>query len=491
MEYILAIDQGTTKTMALIIDRSGQVVGEGAQEIPQHFKPGGFVEHDGNEIKKSVKNACLMAINQAGVNPKNFLGIGITNQRETVCLFDKDANPIFPFIVWQCRRSKQICLELRKQNLQNILQQKTGLTLDPYFSASKLLWIFREVPEILLKAQQGQILFGTVDTFLTYWLSGNELYITDATNASRTMLMDIHNCQWSDECLELFSVPKTFVPQIVKNLGPFGKTKNLDVLPDGIPILALAGDQQAALFGQTCFDKGETKATFGTGSFILINTGHDLVFSKHGLISSVAFFINERPFYCLEGSSFIAGALMQFCRDNLGLVTSAEEIDELAQSTHSSADVLFIPALCGLSSPHWLADAKGMICGLDRATDKTHIARAALEGIALQNTDIMLAMAQDGIKPLSLKVDGGAAKSNLLMQIHADLLGIHCIRPEMTQKTALGVAFLAGLAAKVFNNLDDIRAIKDQADIFAPNPNRAWAIDLINRYHQIIKKFYL
>lgn len=491
MEYILAIDQGTTKTMAIIIDSFGEIIGEGSNDVPQYFKAGGIVEHDGNDIKLSVKNACIEAINNANINPKKLLGIGITNQRETVCIFDRENNPIMPFIVWQCRRSKQICFDLKKQNLQNILQQTTGLTLDPYFSASKLLWIFNETPEVLTKAKQGKILFGTIDTFLTHWFTDKELHITDATNASRTMLMDIHTCHWSDNCLNLFSVPHNFLPRIVKNIGPFGKTKNLDFLPDGIPILALAGDQQAALFGQNCLYKGEAKATLGTGSFILINTGEELVFSKHGLISTLAFFIDEKPYYCLEGSTFVAGALIQFCQHNLGITESPEQFNDLAQSTLTSSDILFIPALCGLSAPYWLADAKAMIYGLDRATSKAHIARAALEGIALQNNDIMMAMAQDGIKPLSLKVDGGVSKSNLLMQIQADLLGIHCIRPEITQKTALGVALLAGLAGKVFHNLEDIKSVKDQATIFTPNPNRAWAIDLINRYQAIISKYYL
>lgn len=491
MNYILAIDQGTTSTTALIINHHGHIVSEGSVEIPQHFPKMGFVEHHAEEIKKSVAIACGIALEKAYIKPTELLGIGITNQRETACLFEKSGSPIHPFIVWQCRRSSLICDEMKTNNLQTLVHQKTGLHLDPYFSASKLLWVFREHPNLLARAQMGQVLFGTIDSYLSHWLSGGALHITDVTNASRTMLMDLTTQTWSDECLDIFSVPRVMLPRIVKNIGPYGVTKGVDFLPDGLPILAMAGDQHAALFGQACFDAGEAKATFGTGSFILLNTGNTPLFSKHGLITSIAYHIDDKPHYCLEGSAFVAGALIQFLRDNLGMITSAHEVDELAKTVPNSNGALFIPALCGLSAPYWQSDARGMLCGLDRGTSKAHIARAALEGIALQNTDIMLAMAKDGVRPLSIKVDGGAAQSNLLMQIQTDLLGIPCIRPDSSQKTALGAAFLAGLAAGVFKSTEDIKAIDEHKTVFIPNPHRAEADDLLNRYHHAIQKVYL
>jgi glycerol kinase len=491
MDYILAIDQGTTSTTALIINNQGNVVSESSVEIPQHFPSPGFVEHLGPEIKQSVEIACKGALEKAQIKATMLLGIGITNQRETTCLFDKNGDAVLPFIVWQCRRSTQICEELKAKNLEQTLQKKTGLCLDPYFSATKLLWIMREHPDILTKARHNDILFGTIDSYLCHWLSGKALHITDVTNASRTILMDLSSCQWDDECLDIFSVPANMMPRIVKNIGPYGVTKGLNFLPDGIPLLAMAGDQQAALFGQACFDKGDAKATFGTGSFILLNTGEKPVFSHHGLLTSVAYQINSHPIYCLEGSAFVAGALIQFLRDNLGMIAHSDEIDHLATSVKDNGGVLFIPALCGLSAPYWRPEARGMLCGLDRGVTKGHIARAALEGIAIQNTDIMLAMAEDAVLPKKLKVDGGAAKSDILMQIQADLLGVPCIRPATSQKTALGAAYLAGIACGMFSGIDDIKALKEPSATFTPNPDRTQALLLIDRYHQTIKKAYL
>lgn len=487
MDFILAIDQGTTATTVLIVDRKGKIIAEGSTEYPQHFPKPGWVEHRGEEIQRSVERACLEAFDKANIRPMDIAGIGITNQRETVCLFDHNSQPIWPFIVWQCRRSTNICDELKAKNLNAFFHKKTGLHLDPYFSGSKLLWLFREDPSLLHKAQTGEILFGTIDTFLCHWLSGGALHITDCTNASRTMLMDLETCSWSDECLDFFSVPKPCLPIITKNIGPYGKTRGLSFLPDGIPIAAIAGDQQAALFGQTCFAKGDAKATFGTGCFILLNTGNELVFSKHGLITSVAYRYEDSAVYCLEGSAFIAGAAVQFLRDNLGLIKSAPEVETLARSVDDSGGVIFVPALCGLGAPYWQPQARGVLAGLDRGTSKGHIARATLEGIALQNTEILAAMQKDGVKPLNLKVDGGAAKNDLLMQIQADLLGVPCMRPQSSQKTGLGAAYLAGLALRMFNGIDDIKKIADPAKEFKPNQNRVWAENLIARYQQTLR----
>lgn len=486
MNFILAIDQGTTATTALIVDDRGQIVAEGSNEYPQHFPKPGVVEHNGNEIKLSVELAVRDAIQKARIKADQLCGIGITNQRETVCLFDESSEPVKPFIVWQCRRSTAICEDLKAKGLNDFFHQKTGLHLDPYFSGSKLLWLFRDDPTLLKGAQTGAILFGTIDTFLCHWMSAGALHITDVTNASRTMLMDIKTCAWSDDCLDLFSIPKACLPTIVKNIGPYGKTKGLNFLPDGIPIAAMAGDQQAALFGQTCFAKGDAKATFGTGCFILLNTGHDLVFSNHGLITSVAYQLNGAPTYCMEGSAFIAGAAVQFLRDNLGIIKSASDVEALAKTENDNGGAIFVPALCGLGAPYWKPDARGILAGLERGTTKGHIARAVLEGIALQNTDILSAMQKDGVKPLRLKVDGGAAKNNLLMQIQADLLGVPCLRPESSQKTGLGAAYLAGLAVGMFDSISSIKDIEEAAQEFSPNLNRTWADALIERYRRVL-----
>lgn len=486
MDFILAIDQGTTANTALIVNNRGQIVAEGSDEYPQHFPQHGYVEHHGDEIKRSVERAVRQAISTANIKATDIAGIGITNQRETVCLFDHKSEPQRPFIVWQCRRSTAICEDLKAKNLNSFFHKKTGLHLDPYFSGSKLLWLFRDDPSLLKKAQAGEILFGTIDSFLCHWLSGGALHITDVTNASRTMLMDVKSREWSDECLDYFSVPKKCLPTIVKNIGPYGKTKGLNFLPDGIPIAAMAGDQQAALFGQLCLDKGDAKATYGTGCFILLNTGHDLIFSNHGLITSVAYQLNDDAVYCMEGSAFIAGAAVQFLRDNLGFIKSASEVEALAKTQSDSGGVIFVPALCGLGAPYWQPEARGVLAGLDRGTTKGHIARATLEGIALQNTDILSAMKKDGVKPLKLKVDGGAAKNNLLMQIQADLLGVPCIRPESSQKTALGAAYLALLSLGMIDTPASLENIVEKEQIFSPNNDRSWAENLISRYHRMM-----
>lgn len=488
--YILAIDQGTTSSTALIVDTCGAIISESSVEIPQHFPAPGFVEHIAVEIKSSIKIATTKALEKAAIKPSAIAGIGITNQRETTCLFLENGEAVLPFIVWQCRRSSFICKSLKEKNLEEYLIKKTGLCLDPYFSATKLSWIFQEHPHLLKDAQNGKILFGTIDSFLAHWLSGGALHITDVTNASRTMLMDLSTHMWSKECLDIFGVPENILPTIVKNIGPYGVTKGLDFLPDGIPILAMAGDQQAALFGQRCFNQGDAKATFGTGSFILLNTGDVPVFSKHGLLTTIAYQVDEKPVFALEGSAFIAGALIQFLRDNLGVISSSHEIDLLAATVSSSNGVGFIPSLCGLSAPYWKPDAKGLIYGLDRGVNKSHIARAALEAIALQNTDIMLAMAEDSIRPHNLKVDGGASKSDILIQIQADLLGVTCIRPKSAQKTALGAAYLAGLACGNFKNIEEIKNINEDSKEFTPTSDRHYALTIMEQYHHMIQKAY-
>lgn len=488
MGYILAIDQGTTTTTALIVDNNGKIISSCSTDYPQHYPQTGYVEHLASDIKCSVETSIKTAIDRATLKPNQISAIGITNQRETVCLFDQQGNSDYPFIVWQCRRSTAICEKMKELKWEERIHQRTGLYIDPYFSASKLMWWMEQDPSMRKKLTNKELLFGTIDTFLCHWFSGGQLHITDATNASRTMLMDIRSCQWSDECLDLFSIPKNCLPTIHPSLGPFGKTKGLSFLPDGIPIAAIAGDQQAALFGQTCFKKGEVKATFGTGCFILLNTGPEPVFSKHGLLTSVAYQIAEEPIYCLEGSVFIAGAAVQFLIDAFSLVKNPSEIEALANSVADSDGVLFIPALCGLGAPQWKADVRGSFSGLSRGTTKGHIARAVLEGIALQNTDIMLAMADDASKPIILKVDGGASENNLLMQMQADLLGVNCVRSSSAQKTALGISYIAGLAMGIFNNLEQIANLNSATTEFIPKADRKWAMEKIAAYRSAIEK---
>lgn len=487
MDYILAIDQGTTTTTAIIVDQNGSIIGEGASEVTQHFPHPGRVEHLGHEIQRSVELACKAALERSSIRGENIAAIGITNQRETVCLFEPGGDCLYPFIVWQCRRSSDICQELMDRGLSQHMHQITGLRIDPYFSSSKLLWLFKNHPALKDKARTGQALFGTIDSFLCHWMSGYELHISDATNACRTMLMDITTLRYRDDLLEIFDVPRACLPEIVKNTGPYGKTKGLSFLPDGIPIAAMVGDQQAALFGQGCFARGDAKATFGTGCFILLNTGADVIFSSHGMLTSIALYTDDKLSYCLEGSAFIAGAAIQFLRDGLGAISSISEVEALARSVDDSRGVLFVPALCGLGAPHWQPNMRGMLLNLDRGVTKAHVARAFLEGIALQNADILDAMMKDALAITKIKVDGGASRDDLLMQIQADLLGVDCLRPKNTQRTAFGAAVLAGLAIGLFT---DANAMTNDGDhqIFSPTRDQAWALSMLESYRQAIAK---
>jgi len=488
MGYILAVDQGTTSTTSLLIDEHGHIVGVGSAQLPQIYPEPGWVEHDGLEIKKAVTKSIGEALKQARIKAHEIIGIGVTNQRETICVFDHENKPLKKFIVWQCRRSLDICENLKAQGLEEFLHKKTGLLLDPYFSASKLKWLFEQDPDLLQAAEYNKALVGTVDSFLVHWFTDGASHVTDLTNASRTMLMNLKNGEYDDECLKIFGVPKICLPKIHKNISNFGVTKNLGFLPNNIPIVALAGDQQAALFGQHCFDSGDAKATFGTGCFILLNTGTSPIFSKSGLLTSVAYQIDSQPIYCLEGSAFIAGALADFLKDAFSLINSPDELEALARSVDNNGGVTFVPALCGLGAPHWRPEARGVLSGLSRATTKGHIARASLEGIALQNAAIFNAMAQDAPRLTRLKIDGGASMNNLLIEFHADLLNIPCVRSSQPHKTALGVAYMAGLGLGVFKNLDEIRKLDGCSDIFLPNQERGWITQSLDAYHTAVNK---
>ena len=459
MTYILSIDQGTTGTTVLLIDQALTLKAKATSEYPQHYPKPGWVEHDLNDIWKSTLDTISLVLEKSGVLASQISAIGITNQRETTCLWDKKTGaPLFRAIVWQCRRTADICAKLKKGGKEKLFRKKTGLLLDPYFSGTKLKWYFDHHPDLRKKALENKVSFGTIDSFLVSKLTQNTIHVTDPSNASRTLLMNLETLAWDPELLELLTVPKEILPDIKSSSEVYGKTKNVPGLPDGIPVCGIAGDQQAALFGQACFNSGEAKCTYGTGSFLLLNTGPKIVRSNSNLLTTVAWKLKDKTTYALEGSAFIAGAAVQWLRDGLKLIQSSSEIETLAKTVLSSEGVVFVPALTGLGAPYWAAGARGLISGLTRGTTAGHIARATLEGIAFQNYELLVAMQKDVKKKLSsLKVDGGASVNNLLMQFQADLLQTPVIRPKFIETTALGAACLAGLAIGFWEDLSSIQ----------------------------------
>jgi glycerol kinase len=452
-DLILAIDQGTTGTTVLLVDTTRTVRGRGYREFAQIYPRPGEVEHDPEAIWASVLGALADAM--VDVEPRRLAAIGITNQRETTLLWEKaGGRPVGNAIVWQDRRTAPLCTTLKQAGLEPQVREQTGLVLDPYFSATKIRWMLDNVTGLRTRAEAGAIAFGTVDSFLIWRLTGGAFHATDVTNASRTLLCDLHTRQFSDELCELFGVPPAMLPQIRPSAGRIGVTRGVPGLPDGIPITGVAGDQQAALFGQDCTEPGDAKCTYGTGAFLLMNLGPEPRLSTQGLLTTVAWTLDAptaagtapATAYAFEGSAFIAGALVQWLRDGLGLISTAPEIEALARSVPDSGGVTIVPALSGLGAPHWRAEARGLIAGITRGTTRAHIARAALEAIALQNVDLVQAMQEDsGIAISGLRVDGGAAANDLLMQIQSDLLGVQIYRPEMVESTALGAAKLAAL----------------------------------------------
>ncbi|PIS10513.1 MAG: glycerol kinase, partial [Bdellovibrio sp. CG10_big_fil_rev_8_21_14_0_10_47_8] len=458
----MAIDQGTTGSTVSILNQAGSPVTKVNQEFPQIFPQPGWVEHNPEDIWKSVLSTIEKALQKAKISAAEIAAIGITNQRETVVVWDKSSGkPVYNAIVWQCRRTQDFCEKLKKEKKQNLIRKKTGLVIDPYFSASKIRWILKNVSGVAARARKGDLLAGTMDIFLLWRLTGGACHKTDVSNASRTMLMNIQSGDWDADLLKMFSVPASLLPEIANSSGLFGKTKGLGVLPDGIPITGIAGDQQAALFGQTCFSVGEAKCTYGTGSFLLMNSGHKMVISKHQLLTTVAWKLpGQKMTYALEGGAFICGAAVQWLRDGLQLISKSSEVETLAQQVPSSEGVEFVPALTGLGAPYWDSAARGLICGLTRGSSKAHIARATLEAMALQNTEILLAMQKDlGKKLKSLRVDGGASVNSLLMQMQADYMGTLVIRPQQIETTSIGAAYLAGLGVGIWSSTEDIRRI--------------------------------
>ena len=455
MKHILALDQGTTSSRAIVFDHAGSIVAVAQKEFPQIFPKPGWVEHDPRDIWSSQAGVAAEALTKAGVKAEDIAAIGITNQRETAIVWDRaTGEPIMNAIVWQDRRTAAICDRLRKQKLERVIRRKTGLVIDAYFSATKVQWMLQNVKGARAKAKAGQLAFGTVDSWLVWNLTGGKVHVTDVSNASRTMLFDIAKGDWDDELLEIFGVPRSMLPEVRSSSEVYGST---NLLGTSVPIAGIAGDQQAALFGQACLKPGMVKNTYGTGCFMLMNTGTKRIASKHNLLTTIAWRIGNRTEYALEGSIFIAGAVVQWLRDGLEFFRSAPEIEALAAIVEDTGGVYLVPAFAGLGAPHWDPHARGTIVGLTRGTKKAHLARAALEGIALQVMDVLKAMEGDaGIKLKELRVDGGASANDLLMQMQADLLNVPVVRPRVLETTALGAAYLAGLAVGYWKNEAEI-----------------------------------
>ncbi len=457
--YVMAIDQGTTSTRVLVLDRRLAVRAKVGQEFRQIFPRPGWVEHDLDDVWGSTLATMQRALREAGLHGRDIAAIGITNQRETTALWDRrSGKPLANAIVWQDRRTADACARLKEEGREALVRERTGLVLDPYFSATKLRWLLDNVRGAREKAEQGYVAFGTVDSFLAWRLTGGAAHVTDVSNASRTLLMDLRALQWDAELLDLFGVPQNVLPEIRSSSEVYGTTRGLRVVPDGLPVAGIAGDQQAALFGQACFAPGEAKCTYGTGAFLLENTGPQPVASARGLLTTVAWKVGAETCYALEGSSFIAGAAVQWLRDGLGLVEKAADVEALARKVKTSGDVVFVPALAGLGAPHWRPSARGLIAGIDRGTTGAHLARATLEGIAFLIHDLAVEMQAEAGKPFpAFKVDGGACQNDLLMQFQADLLGVAVERPRMIETTAVGAAFLAGLATGFWKDREEIR----------------------------------
>lgn len=454
-QYILALDQGTTSSRAIVFDHRGSIRSVAQKEFRQIFPQPGWVEHDPEEIWRTQASVAKAAVAKAGLTAEQIAGIGITNQRETTIVWNrKTGKPICNAIVWQDRRTAAACDQLKRQNLSQFIRKKTGLIIDAYFSATKLQWILRNVKGAAAKARAGELAFGTVDSWLAWNLTQGKAHVTDVSNASRTMLLNIHTGDWDEELLELFGVPRSILPKVCSSSGIYGETK---ILGGPVRISGIAGDQQAALFGQLCHRPGLVKNTYGTGCFLLMNTGTKPIVSKNNLLTTIAWRIGNRTEYALEGGVFIGGAVVQWLRDGLGIIRSSREIEKLARQVDDSGGVVFVPALAGLGAPYWDQYARGLIIGLTRGTASAHLARAALEGIAFQTVDLLRAMEADsGIRLKELRVDGGACANNLLMQLQADALGVPVIRPRILETTALGAAYLAGLAVGFWNGPGDL-----------------------------------
>jgi glycerol kinase len=486
-QYILALDQGTSSSRAIVFDHDGNICSVAQQEFTQYFPQPGWVEHNPMEIWSSEAAVIAEAITRMGINGKDLAAIGITNQRETTLVWDAETGaPVYNAIVWQDRRTSAFCDSLKEQGLVDKIRQKTGLIIDAYFSGTKIKWILDTVPGARERAEAGQLRFGTVDSWLVWQLTRGEVHVTDVTNASRTMLFNINTLQWDKELMELFGIPASMMPAVKSSSEVYGHTKTT-LFAHEVPIAGIAGDQQAALFGQMCTDPGSVKNTYGTGCFLLMNTGTKPILSKNNLLTTIAWKIGDTVNYALEGSIFVGGSVVQWLRDGLGIIRSSGEIEALASTVPDNGGVYFVPALTGMGAPYWDQYAHGVICGITRGTTAAHIARAALEGIAFQTMDIVNAMEKDAGVPLAeLKVDGGASRNNLMMQFQADILGASVVRPVVTETTAMGACYLAGLAVGYWSSLDEIKAQWQVERCFKPSGadmkavKEGW-VDAINR----------
>jgi glycerol kinase len=486
-KYILALDQGTSSSRAIVFDHEGNCCSVAQMEFTQYFPQPGWVEHNPMEIWSSEAAVIAEAITKLGVNGLDIAGIGITNQRETTIVWDAETGvPVYNAIVWQDRRTSAFCDSLKELGLVDKIREKTGLIIDAYFSGTKIKWILDNVPGAREKAEAGKLRFGTVDSWLVWQLTRGDVHVTDVTNASRTMLFNINTLEWDDELLSMLGIPRSMMPAVKSSSEVYGYTKTT-IFAHEVPIAGIAGDQQAALFGQMCTEPGSVKNTYGTGCFLLMNTGTKPILSKNNLLTTVAWKIGAEVSYALEGSIFVGGSVVQWLRDGLGVIRSSSEVEALAASVPDNGGVYFVPALTGMGAPYWDQYAHGVICGITRGTTAAHIARAALEGIAFQTMDIVHAMEKDAGVPLAeLKVDGGASRNNLMMQFQADILGARVVRPKVTETTALGAAYLAGLAVGYWSSLEEIKAQWQVERVFRPSgadmapAKAAWA-DAINR----------
>jgi glycerol kinase len=489
MKHILALDQGTTSSRAIVFAEDGSVRAQAQQEFRQIFPHPGWVEHDPHDIWASQLRVARRAIAQAGLKAADITALGIANQRETTILWERKSGlPVHNAIVWQDRRTADACASLKQRGKTNAVRRKTGLVLDPYFSATKLAWLLDSIPGLRLHAERGELAFGTVDSWLAWKLSGGALHITDVSNASRTMLYNIHTSDWDDALLDLFRIPRSLLPRVLPSSHTYGETAK-GIFGGAIPIAGIGGDQQAALFGQACHTPGMAKNTYGTGCFMLLHTGATAVPSKHGLLTTRCAQKGAKPQYALEGGVFVAGAVVQWLRDGLGFIRSSAEVEALAASVEDTGGVYLVPAFTGLGAPHWDAYARGALLGLTRGTTRAHIARAALEAIAFQSAEVLQAMQKDaGIRLKELRVDGGAASNDTLMQFQADLLGVPVLRPKVLETTALGAAYLAGLATGVWKSTAAIGRQWALARRFEPTMRRAQAEERMSGWKRALER---
>lgn len=488
-KYILSLDQGTTSSRAILFDHSGNSSGEGQKDFEQIFPEPGWVEHDPMEIWESQLFAVRQALKSAQVTADTVAAIGITNQRETTVVWDRESGvPIYNAIVWQDRRTAKYCDQLKADGQIETIKEKTGLIIDAYFSGTKLKWILDNVEGAREKARQGNLCFGTIDTWLIWKLTSGKSFVTDVSNASRTMLFNIHSLDWDNELLKLLDIPKSVLPQVRSSSEVYGVTAS-EILGAKVPIAGIAGDQQAALFGHLCTEKGMVKNTYGTGCFLLMNTGSKPVYSQNNLLTTIAWQIDDRVTYALEGSIFVGGAAVQWIRDGLNIIDDAREVEALASSVEDNGGVYFVPALTGLGAPHWDPYARGAIVGLTRGSTKAHIARAALEGIAYQVYDIVKAMEADaGVAGSELRVDGGATANNLLMQFQSDIFGFPVVRPQLLEITALGAAYLAGLAVEFWADLDSLKSQWKIDRKFSPQMESEKATAYLKTWHKAVTR---